>query len=55
MEDEQSTLAIALAAPDIYRQNPAEAKRMTARVEAIEGELLAALEKWEQIEARAKG
>ncbi|RFP12404.1 ATP-binding cassette domain-containing protein [Duganella sp. BJB488] len=55
LEDEQSTLAIALAAPDIYRQNPAEAKRMTARVEAIEGELLAALEKWEQIEARAKG
>ncbi|MYM26317.1 ATP-binding cassette domain-containing protein [Duganella sp. FT135W] len=54
LEDEQSALAIELAAPDIYRQNPAEAKRMTARIEAIESELLAALEKWEQIEARSK-
>jgi ATP-binding cassette subfamily F protein uup len=55
LEDEQSTLSIALAAPDIYRQNPAEAKRMTARIEEIETLLLEALEKWEQIEARSKG
>ena len=55
LEDEQSALAIELAAPDIYRQNPAEAKRLAARVESIETELLAALEKWELIEARAKG
>jgi ATP-binding cassette subfamily F protein uup len=55
LEDEQSTLSIALAAPDIYRQNPAEAKRMTARIEQIETLLLEALEKWEQIEARSKG
>jgi ATP-binding cassette subfamily F protein uup len=55
LEDEQSTLSIALAAPDIYRQNPAEAKRMTARIEEIETLLLDALEKWEQIEARSRG
>lgn len=54
LEDEQSALAIELAAPDIYRQNPAEAKRMAGRIEEIELELLTALEKWEQIEARSK-
>jgi len=54
LEDEQSTLSIALAAPDIYRQNPAEARRMTARIEEIEALLMAALEKWEQIEARGQ-
>jgi len=53
LEDEQRALSIALAAPDIYRQNPAEAKRMTARIEEIELLLLEALEKWEQIEARS--
>ena len=54
LEDEQSALAIELAAPDIYRQNPAEAKRMAARVEEIETLLLDALERWEQIEARSQ-
>ncbi|MYN47364.1 ATP-binding cassette domain-containing protein [Pseudoduganella sp. FT93W] len=54
LEDEQAVLMIELAAPDIYRQNPAEAKRLAARVESIESELLAALERWEQIEARAQ-
>ncbi len=53
LEDEQATLAIALAAPDVYKQNPAEAKRMAARLEAIENELMAALERWDQIEMRA--
>ncbi|MFC0169588.1 ATP-binding cassette domain-containing protein [Pseudoduganella danionis] len=53
LEDEQRALSIALAAPDIYRQNPAEAKRMSARIEEIEVLLLEALEKWEQIEARS--
>ncbi len=55
LEDEQATLAIALAAPDFYKKSPAEAKRMNARVAEIEQALLDALEKWEQIEARSKG
>ncbi|NRR31619.1 ATP-binding cassette domain-containing protein [Oxalobacteraceae bacterium] len=53
LEDEQSALNLQLSDPDFYKKNAAEAKRVSARVEAIEGELLAALEKWEQIEARS--
>ncbi|WP_295997839.1 ATP-binding cassette domain-containing protein [Rugamonas sp.] len=52
LEDEQTALALQLSDPDFYKKNAAEAKRINARVEAIEGELLIALEKWEQIEAR---
>jgi ATP-binding cassette subfamily F protein uup len=55
LEDEQTALGLQLSDPDFYKKNAAEAKRVNARVEQIEGELLAALEKWEQIEARAKG
>jgi ATP-binding cassette subfamily F protein uup len=55
LEDEQTALALQLSDPDFYKKNAAEAKRVNQRVEEIEGELLAALEKWEQIEARAKG
>ncbi|MBV6319961.1 ATP-binding cassette domain-containing protein [Duganella violaceipulchra] len=52
LENEQTALALQLSAPDFYKKNAAEAKRVNARVEAIEAELLAALERWEQIEAR---
>lgn len=53
LEDEQSVLAAELSHPDFYKKTPAEGKRLNARVAEIEGELLEALEKWEQIEARA--
>jgi len=52
LEDEQSALALQLSAPDFYKKNAAEARRVQARVEEIEVLLLAALERWEQIEAR---
>ncbi|TFW27507.1 hypothetical protein E4L98_06715 [Duganella callida] len=55
LEDEQSLLAVQLSDPDLYKKNAAEARRLTARVEEIEGELLATLERWEQIEALVKG
>ena len=55
LEDEQAVLAGQLSHPDFYKKTPAEAKRLNARVAEIEQELLAALEKWEAIEARAKG
>ena len=55
LEDEQSVLADELSHPDFYKKTPAEGKRLNARVAEIEGELLEALEKWEQIEARANG
>ncbi|MYM83997.1 ATP-binding cassette domain-containing protein [Duganella sp. FT50W] len=54
LEDEQAVLAGQLADPDFYKKTPAEAKRLHGRVAEIEEELLAALEKWEDIEARAK-
>ncbi|MES2126806.1 MAG: ATP-binding cassette domain-containing protein [Pseudomonadota bacterium] len=54
LEDEQSAITIQLNAPDFYKTNPADAKRINARFAQIEEELLAALEKWDQIEARGK-
>ncbi|MYM65300.1 ATP-binding cassette domain-containing protein [Pseudoduganella sp. FT55W] len=55
LEDEQSALTLQLSDPDLYKKNAAEARRVTARVEEIELELLTALERWEQIEAGSKG
>jgi ATP-binding cassette subfamily F protein uup len=55
LEDEQSAIAQQLNAPDFYKTNPADAKRINARVAEIEDLLLDALEKWELIEARSKG
>jgi ABC transport system ATP-binding/permease protein len=55
LEDEQAVIAGQLSHPDFYKKTPAEGKRLNARVAEIETELLAALEKWEQIEARSKG
>ncbi|SHN38089.1 ATP-binding cassette, subfamily F, uup [Duganella sacchari] len=55
LEDEQSALTLQLSDPDLYKKNAAEARRVTARVEEIEAELLTALERWEQIEAGNKG
>jgi ABC transport system ATP-binding/permease protein len=54
LEDEQATISIQLAAPDFYKKNPAEGKRLNARFTEIEGLLLGALEKWESIESRSK-
>jgi ATP-binding cassette subfamily F protein uup len=55
LEDEQAVIAGQLAHPDFYKKSPAEGKRLNARVAEIETQLLSALEKWEVIEARAKG
>jgi len=54
LEDEQTALNLQLSDPDFYKKNAAEAKRVNARIEQIEGELLEALEKWEAIESRTK-
>jgi ATP-binding cassette subfamily F protein uup len=53
LEDEQSALTLQLSDPDFYKKNAAEARRVQERVEAIELELMAALETWEQLEAGA--
>jgi len=54
LEDEQAALGVTLSHPDFYKNTPAEAKRLNSRVVEIEDELLAALEKWEAIEARSR-
>ncbi|WP_445233513.1 ATP-binding cassette domain-containing protein [Duganella rhizosphaerae] len=53
LEDEQAALTLQLSDPDFYKKNAAEAKRVNARIVTIEAELLAALERWEAIEAGA--
>jgi ATP-binding cassette subfamily F protein uup len=55
LEDEQAALTLAMSHPDFYKNTPAEAKRLHARLAQIDEELLEALEKWEAIEARARG
>ena len=55
LEDEQSAITAQLNAPDFYKTNPADARRMNARHADIEGLLLDALERWERLEARARG
>jgi ATP-binding cassette subfamily F protein uup len=52
LEDEQSAITLQLNAPDFYKTNPADAKRIQARYAEIEDQLLVALERWEQIESR---
>jgi ATP-binding cassette subfamily F protein uup len=52
LENEQAALTLQLSDPDFYKKNAAEARRVQSRVEAIEAELLVALEKWEEIETR---
>jgi ATP-binding cassette subfamily F protein uup len=55
LEDEQSAITAQLNAPDFYKTNPADARRMNARYAEIEDLLLDALERWERLEARARG
>jgi len=55
LEDEQSAITAQLNAPDFYKTNPADARRINARYAEIEELLLDALERWERLDARAKG
>jgi ATP-binding cassette subfamily F protein uup len=54
IEAEQKTISAKLADPDVYKQKPEELQRLNQRFAKLDGELLEALEKWEQIEARGK-
>ncbi|MDP5008285.1 MAG: ATP-binding cassette domain-containing protein, partial [Glaciimonas sp.] len=53
LEAEQKTVADQLADPELYKKEN-EAKRLNARAAELDDLLLNALEKWEEIEARAK-
>jgi ATP-binding cassette subfamily F protein uup len=55
LEDEQSAITAQLNSPDFYKTNPADARRMNARFAEIEDLLLDTLDRWERLEARAKG
>ena len=55
LEDEQSAITLQLNAPDFYKTNPADARRINARYAEIDELLMDALERWEQIEARSRG
>jgi len=55
LEDEQALIVAQLNAPDFYKQSPADARRINARNAEIDDLLLDALDRWERIEARARG
>ena len=55
LEDEQSAIAAQLNSADFYKQNPGDARRLSERHAEIDDLLLDALERWERIEARARG
>ena len=55
LEDEQSAITAQLNSADFYKQNPGDARRLSARHAEIDDLLLDALERWERIEARARG
>ncbi len=54
IEAEQGRISARLADPDLYRQGPGEAQRLQARYADLDIQLMAALEKWESIEARGQ-
>lgn len=53
LEAEQAGLQTQLADTAIYRDRPQEVPRMNARLEVLDAELLALLERWETLEAKA--
>ena len=52
LETEQRELGVKLADGELYRASPDEVKRLQARYAAIDEELLAALARWEELEAK---
>jgi ATP-binding cassette subfamily F protein uup len=55
LEAEQKMIAERLADPELYRQQADEVQRLNQRFAAIDEELMVNLEKWEAIEAKARG
>jgi ATP-binding cassette subfamily F protein uup len=52
LEAEQATIATRLGDPALHSSQPAEARRLSERLAAIEGELLTLLERWEELEQK---
>ncbi|MDB5794638.1 MAG: ATP-binding cassette protein [Noviherbaspirillum sp.] len=55
LENEQKSISGRLADAELYRQQPEEAQRLTRRFAEIDELLMESLERWEEIESRAKG
>ena len=53
LEAEQKSIGERLASPELYQTEPEKAGALNARFAEIEDELMAALERWEQLGARA--
>jgi len=54
LEGELHTLAARMSAHDYYRQSPGILRADQARNAEIEAQLMAKLERWESLEAKAK-
>ncbi|MBS6361057.1 ATP-binding cassette domain-containing protein [Burkholderia sp.] len=54
LEEEQKTIGAQLEDGSIFAKDPQEGTRLTERFAAIDDELLAALERWETLEAKRK-
>ncbi len=54
LEQEQAAITERLAAPDLYRGDPGEAKQVQARFAQVEQELMDCLARWEELESRQK-
>ncbi len=54
LEAEQAGISARLVDPDLYRKEPAEAQRLNQRFAEIDGLLMDALQRWEDIESRSK-
>ncbi|THF65519.1 ATP-binding cassette domain-containing protein [Pseudothauera nasutitermitis] len=55
LEAEQATLHARMADPALYQNAPQEVAQCKARLEALEGEIEAAMVRWEVLETRAGG
>ncbi|NEX60418.1 ATP-binding cassette domain-containing protein [Noviherbaspirillum galbum] len=55
LEAEQQGISEQLADPELYRQRPDDVQRLNQRFAEIDALLMESLEKWEAIEAKAKG
>ena len=55
LEDEQTALHARMADPALYQRAPQDVAQIKARLEALEGEIEAAMLRWEELESRAGG
>jgi ATP-binding cassette subfamily F protein uup len=55
LEDEQTALHARMSDPALYQSAPQEVAQIKTRLEALEGEIEAAMLRWEELESRAAG